>query len=50
MAAEGADIGRLIAIAKILVDRPIDRKLKGNFSESRDFTFGRPTFIETMGL
>ena len=42
MTAEGADIsrssGRPMATTKIPVDRPFDRKLKGNFPKSRDFT------------
>ena len=44
MAAEGADIDRLpdrpIATTKIPVDRPVDRKLKGDFPQNGDFTVG----------
>ena len=49
MATEGAYIGRLNDTFKIPVNRPVDRKLKGKFPDSGDFTAGRPIFTETMG-
>jgi len=50
MVVEGAESGRPIATANI----PADRKLKGNFLKSGDYTVGRLsgqlTFTVTMGL